>query len=296
MQSVNDGTDFYSRWADPKQLQQHMPTHDEREANASVFQSIRLTFENAWAADGVRVLEAGSRGKGTDLGCSDLDVVVHVIRRDSDSSEEEFVKRKLRSACEVLRVADDLYFSRNGRPMVGVRSVKMACDFEGKTVACDVLIGVLDIHGSYLTNPTSQTELSNRNAFWRSPSFSHLQKSFFHQAPPAFRSLCRMAKVWLREGTDVDFKCSYLLELVMLKAFHQTPSRQKKLYQVVFCSFLQLMTRLADTEIFFTTYYRSVTEGMNAPFVVSLSDPTSNVLNRTRIDILVAAAASELGN
>jgi hypothetical protein len=159
-----------------------MPTHADRMANVAVLQSIRLHFESAWAADGVKVLEAGSRGKGTNLGCSDLDVVVHVIREDSSSSEEEFVKGKLQRACESLRAADDLVFSNDGRPRIGTRSIKLSLIRDSRKVVCDVLIGVLGRDGNYLPRASLQTELSSRNAFWLSPSFSHLQKQYFKRS------------------------------------------------------------------------------------------------------------------
>jgi hypothetical protein len=106
-----------------------------------------------------------------------------------------------------------------------------------------------------------------------------------------------MAKVWLSQGTDADFKCSYMLELVMLKAFQGTPSAGRKNYQFVFRSFLRQMSELRDAKTFFTTFYRrtNIPASMDeVPFVLSLSDPTSNTLNRNNIDCLVTAAMSEL--
>lgn len=294
------GVHFMSKWAELQTLRPHLPTRAERSANVTVLHAICSTFKTSWGTK-VLVLEGGSRGKSTDLGCSDLDVVVHVARA-AGTDPKTFMQDYLHAACELLRGLrcaghEALEICRT--PMVGTRAVEFECRCNGHLVKCDVLIGVLDDSGGHLTHkPTCiQSTLSREASFYMSPSYNHLQKSHFRQKPCEFMMLCRMAKLWLRDGTELDFKCSYMLELVMLKAWNQARPNDRSSYQSMFHRFLEILSDLHSARIIFTTYYRksdvpeSLTQGHH---IISLSDPTVETLRRDNVKALEKAAKDEI--
>ena len=299
-QPCAQGEHFMSKWAELQTLRPHLPTNAERQATVTVLQAIRVTFTSKWGTQ-VQVLEGGSRGKSTDLGCSDLDIVVHVARA-ANPDPKTFVEGYLQKACKLLK---DLRCAGGGAleirqaPKVGMRAVEFECQCNGHLVKCDVLIGALDDSGHYLKHqPTSiQSTLSREGSFYMSPSYNHLQKSHFKKMPLKFKMLCRMAKLWLKDGAKLDFKCSYMLELVMLKAWNEASRADRSSYQPMFYRFLQILTDLHRARIIFTTFYRKrdVPESLTqAHHIISLSDPTSQTLRKENVMALENAAKNEI--
>jgi hypothetical protein len=125
----------------------------------------------------------------------------------------------------------------------------------------------------------------------------------YRQQGKEFQTLCRMAKLWLRDGTNLNIKCSYMLELIMLKVWHESRHEVNKIstqakYQAMFCTFLQYMADLKHTRVIFRTYYsrkdvpQRLTQGQH--YIISVSDPTVNTLSREHIEDLQSAARDEL--
>ena len=229
----------YSKWADPAVIKSYLPTRAERESNVNVLNSVTRTLFASGSY--LEVLEGGSRGKGTDLGCSDLDMVMYT---QGFRPERVFVASTLRNVKQLLETSE--FLELTGRFDVHVRSIGFqAVGINGHTVKCDLLLGGYDEDGNRPEQPSILASMSycsqGSAAALFSPSFNHLQVRLFQEMPPAFRTLCRMAKVWLRNGTGVEGRsgASYMLELIVQKCgtpptdvsgTHATISISTKLY------------------------------------------------------------------
>ncbi|KAJ1450966.1 hypothetical protein M885DRAFT_570584 [Pelagophyceae sp. CCMP2097] len=305
-----------SKWAELKPLKPHVPTRKQRWPTALVLNGIRRAFEavdkGAAGAEWLSVLEAGSRGKGTELNKSDLDVVLSIRGFEPTTA---FVSAALERARNVLRRAGAV-LSVVSEIKVSPRALHFTCEAGGASVDCDVLLGGLDAAGKPRDRPQELSEAYDPKGrdvtcFLLSASFNHLQIRHFKRMPPEFRTLCRMAKVWQRDGAKVP-KCSssYLLELVVLEAWvAQAQAREPhepkpqdhepESYQLVFRRFLELVERLPDASLVFEHFYErsDVPEQIlrMKPLVLSLSNPVVNTVHpKFEVAALRAAAAAEL--
>ena len=297
-----------SEWADPMgPIHQHLPTRAQRESNAIVLNGVVRALRDFDANTYVDFLEGGSRGKGTDLDCSDLDIVVYV---SNFQPNRQAVQHSLQEVAQILNASDHLELVR--RIDVNARSLGFKCvGVNGHHVACDLLLGGRVDEGELRTDPVVLATMPANVASFSSPSFNHLQTQYFQRGRAQFRSLCRMAKLWVREGTSLE-QCSgasYTLELIMLQAWLEASQQerdecarrgQQQPYQGLFQRFLRLIVGMrSEACIVFDEFYNhsDVPEGIISlrPLVLSLSNPVSNVVPGTDwIQQLSEAAETEL--
>ena len=199
-----------------------------------------------------------------------------------------------------------------GRIDVHARSLGFKCvGVNGHHVACDLLLGGRDDEGEPRTDPVALTTVPANVASLYSPSFNHLQTRYFQNSRAQFRSLCRMAKLWVREGTSLE-QCSgasYTLELIMLQTWLEASQRERnecarrgarQPYQGLFKRFLRLIVLMrSEACIVIDEYYNhnDVPEHIMSlrPLVLSLSNPVSNVVpGGDWIQQLSGAAETEL--
>lgn len=286
-----------------------LPTRAQRESNAIVLNSVKRALSDADASKYVDFLEGGSRGKGTDLGCSDLDIVVYVANFQSNQQAVDHLLQEVK-----LILAASVYLQLTGGVDVHMRTLGFRCvGVNGSNIACDLLLGGRDDGGKRRTDPVVLTTLQTGAARLLSPSFNHLQTRYFQMERVQFRSLCRMAKLWVREGTSLEQRsgASYTLELVMLQAWLDASQYERdqcarrgrqQPYQSLFESFLRLIVSMgSETSIVFDKYYHrnDVPQHiMNVrPLVLSLSNPVNNVMpGGDWIQQLRVAAEAELNN
>lgn len=297
-----------SKWADPMgPIQQHLPTRAQRESNAIVFNGVMRALRDYDANMYVDFLEGGSRGKGTDLDCSDLDIVVFV---SNFQPNRQAVRCSLQAVATILTASDHLELA--ARIDVHARSLGFKCvGVNGHRVACDLLLGGRDDEGERRNDPIVLTTMPANVANLSSPSFNHLQTRYFKGGRTQFRSLCRMAKLWVRDGTSLE-QCSgasYTLELIMLQAWLEASQHernkcarrgQRQPYQGLFQRFLRLIVDMrSEACIVIDEYYNhnDVPEVIMSlrPLVLSLSNPVNNVVpGEGWIQQLSEAAETEL--
>ncbi|XP_006865560.1 PREDICTED: 2'-5'-oligoadenylate synthase-like protein 2-like [Chrysochloris asiatica] len=267
----------------------------------------------------LKVVKAGSSGKGTTLKCSsDVDLVLFLscfynFKEQAQYREViiRFIQEKLDHCSRSLAYNISLLPSRVGARAPRSLSLQVQARKSSEVIQVDVL-PAFNALGSFCPGTKPSPEIyedlikSDGHPGEFSSSFTELQKHFVKSCPPKVKSLLRLVKHWQLQylkskHRKVPLPSKYALELLTIYAWEMgTDESDNFEMDEAFVAVMKLLRDHEDICIYWTKYYDFQNEVVRSyikhklkecrPIILDPADPTNNLAKGKRWDLVAKEA------